>query len=146
VRTTLWNFCTSTQDHCSQPIDTILMTRSIQQYIYIHLGPRKNSKRIFICPDAYTSYTTLAHFDKYHLQLTIRCLGRLLAILVLELGLLLTLPVDRLQSLSQNWMRIVVARVEEVSVHGGKILDLELDEGLSKFCFVSEFEGEVVCT
>lgn len=79
-----------------------------------------------------------------HLQLAIACLGRLLAVLVLVLHLGLALVVERLQPLGQNWVGVVVCRVEVVGIHAGQILDLELDESSGKFCLVAEIESEFI--
>lgn len=59
-------------------------------------------------------------------------------------NLLIAHPPHRLQPLRQNRMRVVVARVEEIGVHGGQILDLELDERGGEFGGVAEAVGEGV--
>ena len=64
------------------------------------------------------------------LQLSIRGLDRLLAIHLLLIDLLLTAIIPkRCESLRQDRVREVVARVHPVGVHGAEVLDLQLDEG-----------------
>lgn len=84
---------------------------------------------------------------KMHLQLVAAARFHdtvLLRASILELGLLLTSPLDRLQSLSQDGVGVVVARVEVICIHGRQILDLQLDERLRQFGLVAEVESEVV--
>lgn len=42
-------------------------------------------------------------------------------------------------------MRVVVCRVRPVRIHGGEVLDLQLDEGGGKLGSIAEIEGEGVC-
>lgn len=63
---------------------------------------------------------------------------------LLELGLLLARPIEGLESLGEDGMRVVIARVEEVGIHGREILDLQLYQGLRELGLVAKVEGEFV--
>lgn len=59
-------------------------------------------------------------------------------------NLLLAGPTNSLQSLGQDRVAVVVGGVHPVGIHGGEVLDLELDEGRGKFGGVAELVGEGV--
>lgn len=79
------------------------------------------------------------------LQLTVTSLDRLLAVLRLEVGNLSTLPAERLETLGEDRVRVVVASVHPVRVHGAQVLDLQLEQGLGELLGVTEFLGEFIC-
>lgn len=54
-------------------------------------------------------------------------------------------PADGLQPFGQDGVAVVVSRVHPVSIHGGKVLDLELDERRSELVGVAELVGKGVC-
>lgn len=78
------------------------------------------------------------------LQLTVRGLNRLLTVLLLAAGDLATLPAKRSETLGEDGVRVVVASIDGVSVHGAQILDLELQERRSKLVGVSKVLGEFI--
>ena len=80
------------------------------------------------------------------LQLLLRhaCLGLLIIGLlnIVTSDLCLARPANSLQSLSQDWVAVVVGRVHPVGIHGRKVLDLELNERRSEFGGVAELVRE----
>lgn len=54
--------------------------------------------------------------------------------------LLLARPPNSLEALSQNGVRVVVCRVRPVRVHGGQILNLQLDEGGGKLGSIAKIK------
>lgn len=64
--------------------------------------------------------------------------------LLLDLHLSSGLPVESLQSLGQNGVREVVGGEQPVSIHGAKVLDLELDQGASELGVVAKLVGELI--
>lgn len=71
-------------------------------------------------------------------QLAVSRLNWFLTILLLESGNLSTLPTERLESLGKNRVRVVVACVHPVSVHGAQVLDLQLEKGLRQLLRITE--------
>jgi hypothetical protein len=80
-----------------------------------------------------------------NLQLAVSGLDGLVAILRLGAGDLATLPAKGSETLGQDWVRVVVAGVHPVSVHGAQVLDLKLEEGGSKLIGESETLGKFIC-
>lgn len=53
-------------------------------------------------------------------------------------------PSQGTQSLAQDWVAEIVARVHPVSIHGGQVLNLELDQTSCELSRVAEVLGESV--
>lgn len=64
------------------------------------------------------------------------------SLLNISANLRLAGPANSLQSLGQNRVAVVVSRVHPVSIHGGQVLNLELNKGGRKFGRVAELVGE----
>ena len=80
------------------------------------------------------------------LQLPVCCLDGLLGIFRLQVSNLTTLPSKGLETLGQDRVRVVVAGVHPVGIHGAEVLDLELKEGLGQFFRVSELLSKGIWT
>lgn len=57
-------------------------------------------------------------------------------------GLAVADPADGLQALGEDRVRVVEAGVHPVGVHGGEVLDLQLDEGAAQLLGVAVVLGE----
>jgi hypothetical protein len=68
------------------------------------------------------------------------CIGLLLV--TADLGL--AGPANSLQSLGQNGVAVVIRRVHPVSVHGGQVLNLQLDERRRELSRVAELVRESI--
>jgi hypothetical protein len=78
-------------------------------------------------------------------QLTVSGLDGNFTVLFFAASDLATLPAKRGETLSKDGVRIVVASIEGVSVHGAQVLDLKLEEGGSKLIGESETLGKFIC-
>ena len=76
------------------------------------------------------------------LQLTITGLDRLLAVLGHTTGDLATRPAQRLESLRQDRVRVVVAGVHPVGVHGAQVLDLQFEQRRGELLGVAQLHRE----
>lgn len=75
-------------------------------------------------------------------QLTVSRLNWRLTIFLLEAGDLSTLPTERLESLGKDRVRVVVACIQPVSVHGAQVLDLQLEKGLRQLLRITETDSK----
>ncbi len=66
------------------------------------------------------------------LQLAVSGLDRLLAVLSLEASDLSTLPAKSSEALGEDRVRVVVAGVHPVSIHGAQVLNLQLEQRRSE--------------
>lgn len=93
--------------------------------LFLEQNHTLNAFHLTILHNPGLDFHTLIPFQIYNyisqstgqLQLAIRRLGRLLVVLVLIFHLGFALVVERLQPLSQNWVGVVVCRVEVVGIH-----------------------------
>lgn len=104
--------------------------------------PKKINHKFYPLPQHHPKYNT--HQTLLILQLSISRLDRLLTVFQLGVSDPSTLPVKRLETLGEDGVRVVVARIHPVRIHGAQVLDLELKEGLGELLRVSELLGEVI--
>ena len=78
------------------------------------------------------------------LQFPIRSFNGFVAIHLLLCLLLLAIPSESAESLWQDWMGEVIARIHPVGVHSTQILDLQPDEGLCQFLWISKLDRKFV--
>jgi hypothetical protein len=80
-------------------------------------------------------------------KLSIRSLQGLLFIRRLRLDhLLVASPVHSLQTLRQDRMRVVEARVEPIGIHTRQVLDLQLDQRGTELARVAKLDGKSIYT
>lgn len=79
------------------------------------------------------------------LQFAVSRLDNLLAVLLFAAGNAAALPTQRTETFRENRVRVVVASVHPVSVHGSQILDLELEQRRSELVRVAESLRKGVC-
>ena len=78
------------------------------------------------------------------LQLPISRLDRLFCVLRLEIGDPFALPSKCLETLREDRVRVVVAGVHPVRIHGAQVLDLELEERFGELLGVPKLLGKVI--